>query len=539
MIITAILAAMVWFSLLGYRDLIDPDEGRYAEISREMVSTGDWLTPRLNGYKYFEKPALQYWATAAAFEIFGNNNAAARIWPALTGFLCALFVWFVAGRIYGNQAGFAALVITLNYPLFVAMGHILTLDMAVSAFMFLAVGALALAQCRRTEPAALRNWMLVSWAACGLAVLSKGLIGLVLPGGALVFYSLWQRDWSLWKHLHLGKGLLLFLAITAPWFVAVSLKNPEFASFFFIHEHFARFSSNVHQRQGALWYFVPLLLGGTLPWLAITLKGLFSPDFSWRGGDDKGFSAERFFWVYAVLVFAFFSVSHSKLPPYILPILPVLAILAGKQLAAQGRDRLSAGIMLGMGLLFLGAAPWLEHFASARTPPVLFAEFRPWLIGSGLLFLLGGTLAWRLDRRQPLYLAATGLTVLLALQLPSWGYQAMAASRSCRELAEAIEAKAPKASEIFAVETSDFPHSLAFYLGRTMTMVGYKGEMEMGIEDEPRGWIGTREEFRRRWLEAANPVAIMRPEVFADYRKLGLPMRVIFDNPRRVAVVKP
>lgn len=284
MIITAVLAATAWFALLGYRDLIEPDEGRYAEISREMVSTGDWLTPRLNGFKYFEKPALQYWATAAGFELFGIGNTTARLWPALTGFFCALFIWFAGRRLYGPEAGFGALIITLNYPLYVAMGHILTLDMAVSAFMVLGVTSLALAQTLRDQPRRLRNWMLLSWAACGLAVLSKGLIGLVLPGGAVICYSIWQRDWSLWKHLHLGKGLLLFLAITAPWFIAVSLKNPEFAPFFFIHEHFARFTSNVHQRQGAPWFFVPLLLGGTLPWLAVTLKGLFFPAGTLHGG---------------------------------------------------------------------------------------------------------------------------------------------------------------------------------------------------------------------------------------------------------------
>jgi 4-amino-4-deoxy-L-arabinose transferase-like glycosyltransferase len=539
MIITAVLAALGWFGLLGYRDLIDPDEGRYAEIAREMVVTGDWLTPRLNGFKYFEKPALQYWATAVSIEFFGDSNGAARIWPALTGFLCALFVWFAGARLYGSAAGFAAFIITLNYPLFVAMGQILTLDMAVSAFMVLGVVSLALAQSRRSEPAPLRNWMLVAWGACGLAVLNKGLIGLVLPGGAVVCYSLWQRDWSLWKNLHLGKGLLLFLAITAPWFIAVSLKNPEFAPFFFIHEHFARFTSNVHQREGAPWYFVPLLLGGTLPWLAVTLKGLFAPGFSWRGGDEKGFNGERFLWVFAVVVFAFFSKSHSKLPPYILPILPVLAILAGKRLAAQGGDRISATLMLALGLLMLGAAPWLEHFASARTPAALFTAFRPWLIGSGLLLLLGATLAWRSDLRQPRALAAVGLSVLLALLLPTWGYQAMAATRSCRELAAAIRNQAPRNSEIFAVETSDFPHSLPFYLGKTMTMVGYKGEMEMGIDSEPGRWLASAPEFAARWQEAAAPVAIMDRGGFARYQQLGVPMRIIFENPRRIVVVKP
>ena len=539
MIIAALLSALGWFALLGYRDLIEPDEGRYAEIPREMVASGDWLTPRLDGFKYFEKPVLQYWATAVGFELFGINNTSARLWPALTGFLCALFIWFAGRRFYGPEAGFAAFIITLNYPLFVGMGHILTLDMAVSAFLVLAVCSLALGQARRDQPAALRNWMLLAWGACALAVLTKGLIGLILPGGAVIVYSLWQRDWSLWKHLHLGKGLLLFTALTAPWFVAVSLKNPEFAPFFFIHEHFARFTSDVHDRAGAPWYFVPMVLGGTLPWLAVTLKGLCLPGFSWRGGDEKGFNGERFLWVFAAVVFAFFSVSHSKLPPYILPILPVLALFAGKQLAAQGRDRISAGIMLTMGACCLVAAPWLERLASNQIPAPLFTAFRPWLMGSGLLFILGGIMGWRGDRRRPAFLSVTGLVVLLALQLLSWGYQSMAPTRSSQAMAAAIQTAAPNPSEIFAVETSDHPQSLPFYLGRTVTIVAYKNEMAMGIDAEPAKWIATPEEFVNRWRDAERPVAIIDQDIYEKYQLRGVPMRVIFENPRRLVLVKP
>jgi 4-amino-4-deoxy-L-arabinose transferase-like glycosyltransferase len=312
-----VISAILWFVLLGHRDLIEPDEGRYAEIPREMVASGDWLTPRVDGFKYFEKPPLQYWLTAVSYTVFGESNASARLWLVTGGFLCALFVWFLGTRLYGADVGIAAYVITLSSFLFTILGHYLTLDMSVTLFMTLGVGCLLLAQRARDLPARNRNWMLLGWVALAAAVLTKGLMGIVLPGMAVFLYMLWQRDWAILKYLHLGKGLALLLALTAPWFVAVSLANPEFARFFFIHEHFERYTTTVHQHSAPLYYFVPIFLLGVSPWLIASLRSLVNPGFSWRGGAGEGFNTERFLWVYIVSIFVFFSLGGSKLPSYL------------------------------------------------------------------------------------------------------------------------------------------------------------------------------------------------------------------------------
>src|SRR2546423_14326121 len=133
----ALLAAfsLLWFCNLGYRHLVKPDEGRYAEIPREMVASGDWLTPRLNGYKYFEKPPLQYWVTAAAFTAFGKNEWAARLWTGLTGFLGVLLVFWAGKRLFAPPAGLFGAAVAASCALYVAIGHILTLDMALTFFM--------------------------------------------------------------------------------------------------------------------------------------------------------------------------------------------------------------------------------------------------------------------------------------------------------------------------------------------------------------------------------------------------------------------
>src|SRR5712664_322490 len=200
----ALVAAfsLAWFCNLGYRHLVKPDEGRYAEIPREMVVSCDLLTPLLNCYKYFEKPPLQYWITAAAFTAFGQNEWAARLWPGVTGFLGVLLVFWAGSRLFGPPVGLYAAAVAASSAIYASIGHLLTLDMALSVFMSASVFAFAVAQSDPAGDAERRRWMLLAWAAAALAVLSKGLVGIVLPAGAVALYVLIERDWRLLGRLH-------------------------------------------------------------------------------------------------------------------------------------------------------------------------------------------------------------------------------------------------------------------------------------------------------------------------------------------------
>src|SRR5947209_15751123 len=170
--------------------------------------------------------------------------------------------------------------------------------------------------------------MLLFWAACALAVLSKGLIGIVLPGAALFLYMLAKRDWSLIRRIRILPGLALFLLIAAPWFIAVSAANVEFPHFFFVQEHFERFTTHMHQRVHPAWFFIPVLAAGMAPWLvALGHAG--------AGALRRRTDAELLLWIWALVVFVFFSASGSKLPPYILPIFPALAVLAAHALTPR------------------------------------------------------------------------------------------------------------------------------------------------------------------------------------------------------------
>lgn len=531
-----LLCAVLWFGLLGQRDLFDPDEGRYAVIPAAMVDTGDWLTPRLNDIKYFEKPALQYWGTAAIFELFGKSNTTARLWPALLGFASALFAMFVALRLYGPRAALYSFLLCISYLMVVAFGHYLTLDMALSAFLFFGIGSLVIAQSGQGNDKRTRNWMLAGWAALALATLTKGLVAVVLPAGAVVVYSLWQRDWKLWKRLHLIKGLLLYLLITAPWFIAVSIANPEFARFFFIHEHFERYTTDVHSREGPFWYFLPYLLLGVCPWLIISMRSLLKPAFSWLPERPGQFDAERFMWTFVVVTFCFFSLGQSKLPGYILPMLPVIAVMSAGQIAAGQRTVADRWVMLLLGVFFLVGSLFMGHLASERYPASQWLSYRPWIFGSGLLFVLSfGAMSLKKIRSLTAFAGAAVMSLAASLLIVS-GANSLAESRSSKVVADAIKASLPDTAPVFAFQY--YPEAASFYLGKPVTIVEYEGEMAMGVRIEPEKFIKTQDEFLKKWQNLDQAAVVVKLNRLKNLRVDELDGRVVYKGPKTMVIIK-
>jgi len=260
-----IVLAAAWFATTPLRPMLDPDEGRYAEIPREMLASGDWITPRFDGLKYFEKPPLQYWATAAVYAGAGQSEWSSRLWSVGLAFGCLALTFAWTRALFGGGAALAALTALAVSPYFLIVGHLNLLDAGLTFFLTAAVLSFTRAQTAVPGSSAERNWMLTAWAAAALAVLSKGIVVGVLTGSALIVYTLIARDVRPWRRLHVAAGLPLFIVLTCPWFIAVSMRNPGFASFFFVHEHFTRFLTTVHQRVEPWWYFLPLLLLGVLP----------------------------------------------------------------------------------------------------------------------------------------------------------------------------------------------------------------------------------------------------------------------------------
>lgn len=535
----------IWFSTLDYRRLMHPDEGRYAEIPREMAASGDWITPRLNGIKYFEKPALQYWITAAAYSIFGVHEWTARSWPALSGFLGVLFIGYVGLRLGGSRLGLYSAAVLGSSAAYVLGAQVLTLDAGVTFWMSVGLGSLFIAQRDDATPGEERGWMLAAWAVLALAVLSKGLIGLVLPGAALVIYSLLQRDWSLWRRMHLIGGLLLFLAISAPWFVVVSLRNGEFFDFFFIHEHFARFMTHQAHREGAWWYFIPVLIVGLLPWAAVLL---WTVRTIWTGApvNRNGFSWQRFALVWSAFIFVFFSASDSKLPWYILPIFPALALVLGWQLTVLPRitlARLMLPLVATMGFVVLAlliAYPAIaSRFAKTGAPLELLLAYGVWLKSACVCAFAGGVvglLCLRSHRRTAAVLVLS-LSALVAVMLMLTGYDTLGEARSAKSIVSRIvAANGPLRADIPFFSVRMYDQTLPYYLGRTVTQVEHDDELAMGIASEPGKAIATEAEWLHRWSDAAQAYAIMQPEEYARLQSEGVPMRELGRDTRRVIV---
>ena len=538
-----LIFTLAWFGTLEQRRLINPDEGRYSEIPREMVATGDWLTPRLNGIKYFEKPALQYWATAAAFTVFGEHHWTARLWPALTGFLGIFATTFATARLFGLQAGLIAGAVLAGSLLWNVIGHVNTLDMGVSFFLAAAVFALCLGQrddvyLREPSPES-RRWQDGAWVLLALAILSKGLIGLVLPAAAVVAYAVWERDWGFILRIRPFRGLMILLAITAPWFIAVSLANPEFARFFFIHEHFERFLTKTHGRYQPMWYFIPILLIGMLPWLGSLVQGIAA---GFRRDAGRRFQPRRFLLVWAVLVFVFFSASSSKLASYILPIFPALAALIGVHLASHVASRriewhALPAIVIGAGCVFL--VPYVTRFANEQVPAALYEAYQPWLYAGAIALLLGGIVAFWLGRK------GHSVAAVFALAFGGFafgqgfllGHDSLGTVNSAHDVAAAIASQVSPDAPFFSVNTYD--QTLQFYLKRTTTMVAYRDELGFGIEQEPQKFIPDIAGFESAWSAAPVAWALMSPATWKEMSEKGLPMTEVVRDTRRVIVRKP
>ncbi|WP_174978604.1 glycosyltransferase family 39 protein [Pandoraea terrigena] len=534
--------ALVWFGVLDYRHLIASDEGRYAEMAREMWATGDWITPRYNGYKYFEKPPMQTWMNALTFAAFGLGEWQARLWTALTGFAGVLMVGYTGRRVFNARVGLFAAVALASAPLWSLLGHFNVLDMGLSFFMGLSLCALLLAQRPGLARPAVRGWMWLCWAAMALAVLSKGLVGVVLPGAVLVLYTLIARDWTLWRRLYLGSGLIVFFAIAAPWFVLVQLRNPEFFDFFFINEHFRRFAMEGHNRDGAPWYFVPVFLVGFLPWLSI-LPGTVRATLR-MPRQPNGFAPTLMLWVWSGFIFVFFSASHSKLISYLLPIAPAMSLLFGLYLAQLRRDTVRVHLA-GYAILLIAALVMVAIFAgrpgSVRNPNELYKAFQIWLYVAVGIGLVGTLVAWRLARhsaRRALLTFAGAM--LLLVSVGGMGHEVFGRQSSGVLLVPAIQAEMQRLGPnvpFYSVNVLD--HTMPYYLGHTMIMVQHPDELEFGVKQEPQKWLPTLDDFYARWRADPKALALVDPDTFGKLESAHLPMRIIARDARRVVIAKP
>lgn len=520
-----LVLAVAWFATMGWRPLLEPDEGRYAEIPREMHSSGDWVTPRLNGIKYFEKPPLQYWATAVVYSVFGVSEWSSRFWSCVLAFLCLPLTFAFARHLYGTAtAGVAAVSALAINPYFAIVGQLNLLD---SSFTFLLTAALfAFLRARSAEPGSSeeRLWMSLVAVAMALATLTKGIVTLVLAGGTLGLHMLITRDVRGLRRWHLPITLPVYLLITAPWFLVVSARNPEFAGFFFVHEHFARYLTDVSDRVQPWWFFLPNVLLAVLPWIALVIpsvRDLWRLD---RQGTEG--SARWFLALWCGFTILFFSVSRSKLPTYVFPIMPALAVLLAPRIAqALPRIRTAAWISAGLVLLIAAVISVLSTRKAPEAPPELLI----WAC-LGALIALGGAL---FAVRTPLIPAATALLSFQALMM---AYSALPPLRTAKALVAQVRSEIGPQTHLYSVD--QYRQSIPPYLGRTLRPALYRGELEFGIAQQPELHIPTLDAFVAEWARETDAVAFVDPPLMTTLRERQVPLRVVAQDGRTVAIAR-
>jgi 4-amino-4-deoxy-L-arabinose transferase-like glycosyltransferase len=336
-----VAAVACYFYGLGRPPLLGPDEPRYAQVAREMFMRADFITPTLGGHTWFEKPSLLYWMMMAAYGAFGVTEFAARIGPACAGLLTALIIFWLGRRIEraceerekprGLGAWSSLGLVTSAGLIIFSRGA--SFDIIVTMTLTLALACFYVSEVERD--ARRRLWLLAGFYACvGLSLLAKGLVGIVIPFGVVGSYFLFRRTWPDKKALtSMLWGMPLALAVAAVWYAPVIARHGWlFIDEFFIQHHFARFVSNKYHHPQPFWFYVPMMAALAFPWTPLLVAALWKARrWTWRKADALSkFHVFALMWL--IVPVAFFSLSESKLPGYVLPALPGAALLAGEYL---------------------------------------------------------------------------------------------------------------------------------------------------------------------------------------------------------------
>jgi 4-amino-4-deoxy-L-arabinose transferase-like glycosyltransferase len=513
----AIVTAGFLYQIDGYA-LLDPDEGRNAAVAREMAASNDYVLPRLNGLPYLDKPVLFFAAEALAMEVGGPTALAARLVP--LGFTVAALIvvaWF-AGVLFGPGTRAVAALATATTPFVLAYSRTVIFDSAVMLWVTLALlGGYRAIESRADRSPAARSaddtdragaasvwWAALAWAAMALGVLTKGPVALALPLMVVVPYGIWRRAA---RALFDPVAVLLFLAIVLPWIAAVSSEVPGFLEYALVTETARRLTTTELERTGPLWYFLAILPAAAMPWSAVLVGGLWSQ----RHRTGPRLDPRAVFiaaWVLVPLLF--FTLSQSKRPQYILPLIPAVGLgVAGlwRPVAARLAGVRMAAVVVGMIGAFLVATRNLIASWIPAAQPAVAAAIPQTAVMLGAICVAAGVGAWLAGWRSWPALLLLALPVssipVVSLEL----MRAIGEDRSTRSLATAIDGAIGPNGRVVGVGA--FPPSLPFYLRRTITLSTSEGtELTSNFVirhlERMRAWPGSPLRDAAWWREAVS-----------------------------------
>jgi 4-amino-4-deoxy-L-arabinose transferase-like glycosyltransferase len=447
-----VVAAIAIGLLLGSVPLFDADEGRNAEVGREMAETNDYVVPRYDGLPYLDKPVVYFAAEALAMEVFGPSELAARLPAYLFTLATAAVIFFFAKRLWGVDEACVAVIAYLSMPLTIAFARTVIFDSALTFFIVVAIVAFYFAV--ETEE---RHWSPLAWMAIGLGVLTKGPVALALPLLVALPYAIWRKRA---RRLFSIAGVILFVAVIAPWVVAMSKVIPGFLRYVLVTETAQRLATSALKRTGPPWYFIPYLIAGALPWSIVLFRRPRTTDSDQR-------AATVYLWLWIVIPFIFFSISQSKRPQYILPLMPAIALLVAREV----RFRTAAIVTAVAGAIVL-AAPLMPQFTTKMDPGLAGPAKEAAFILGGLL-LAGGIVAALAGRRE-IAIVALSLSIIAIPVVTTPLMKTIAERRSAKSFAARL---APYVTpHVKLVGVNSFTGSLAFYLRQPIVLASDNGD---------------------------------------------------------------
>jgi len=345
-IFLSIILLVFYFLFLGSYPLFTPDEGRYSEVAREMIATGDYITPRVNGVAFLDKPVLYYWLQAAAIKLFGIQEWALRFFPAIFGIFGCIITYICGRKLFDRRTGLISALVLATTPLYFCAAHYANLDLEVAvliscSLLFFMTGI-------QTAGRSRHYFLFLAYLFSALAFLTKGLIGIVFPAMIGGLWIIFLSQWRLLAKIHLLKGLILFAMIVLPWYYFVQKANPQFLHYFFVEQQVTRFlSTATFNNPTPLWFYLPIILIGFFPWTSFLVQA-FANTIRLVFKSGLAHQTELFLLIWTIVVFLFFSIPHSKMVTYILPIFPALSLLVGKYLSSAWENTKSPGMVIGM-----------------------------------------------------------------------------------------------------------------------------------------------------------------------------------------------
>jgi len=485
LLLCALLTALLYLPGLGRPALWEPDEGRYAEIGREMLLRADFVSPRDDWVRYFEKPPLMYWVTAASIRLLGPNETAVRLPVVLASIAQVVITMALAQQMFDPLSGaLAALCLALS-PIFFGFSRFLTLDPPLAFSITAALAIFYSTVDGLPAPRARRALYLVA-VMVAVGTLIKGPVALVLVGAVAGLYLLSSGRGERLRQIPWLGCVILYLGLTLPWFVLVTVRNPGFLRFFLIHEHLQRYAVSTEHAWGP-YFFLLVLLAGMWPWIAFVPIAFSAPPPSASSGRAPVLFNVLWFGV----VLLFFSIPRSKLGSYILPAVPALAILAGLGLSTLLRGPLArlrwwfGSIALIDAITAAAALLVVPKMAAARAFPDLLFDLKLGLIGAVGGSVLATLTCWPWRQAWPAEmksgspgraLIATGLLGLGMVVALGAAMKARQYGESYRGLARQIAA-AKLGSDCVLASYRHIEQSLPFYLKRREVLVGFRGEL--------------------------------------------------------------